>query len=139
MHLLDTNVVSELRKVSTGRTDAAFAVWAAAAPLGQSFLSAISLHELEMGVLRKERSDPHLGARLRRWLDESVRTVFEGRILSVDEPVALLAATFHVPDPAPFRDALIGATAITHGLVMVTRNVSDFQRFPGVRLLNPWG
>ncbi len=138
MHLLDTNVVSELRKVTAGRADPGFAAWAASAPLSQAFLSAISLHELEMGVLRKERTDPHGGATLRRWLDESVRAVFDGRILPVDEPVALLAATFHVPDPASFRDALIGATAITHGLVMVTRNGSDFGRFAGIRLLDPW-
>ena len=138
MHLLDTNVVSELRKVSSGRADPNVAAWAKAVPSGQLFISVVTLHELEHGVLLAERSDPRSGAILRRWLDESVARAFDGRVLPVDEAVARLAAAFHVPDPAPFRDALIGATAITHGLVMVTRNERDFHRFPGIRLLNPW-
>ena len=138
MHLLDTNVVSELRKVSSGRAAPNVAAWARAVPSGQLFISVVTLHELEHGVLLAERSDPRAGAVLRRWLDESVARAFDGRVLPVDEAVARLAAAFHVPDPAPFRDALIGATAIAHGLVMVTRNDRDFERFSGIRLLNPW-
>jgi predicted nucleic acid-binding protein len=138
MHLLDTNVVSELRKVSSGRADSNVAAWAEAVPSGQLFISVVTLHELEHGVLLAERSDARSGAILRRWLDESIARAFDGRILPVDEAVARLAATFHVLDPAPFRDALIGATAMAHGLVMVTRNEQDFERFSGIRLLNPW-
>jgi toxin FitB len=138
MHLLDTNVVSELRKVSAGRADPNVAAWVAGVPSGQLFLSVITLHELEHGVLLAERSDPVSGVTLRRWLDESVARAFDGRFLPVDEAVARAAAAFHVPDPASFRDALIGATAMVHGLVMVTRNERDFERFAGIRLLNPW-
>lgn len=131
-------MVSELRKVVSGRADPNVAAWARATPPGQLFISVVTLHELEDGVLLAERSDPRTGVILRRWLDDSVAHAFDGRVLPVDESVARLAASFHVPDPAPFRDALIGATAIVHGLVMVTRNEQDFVRFPGLRLLDPW-
>lgn len=138
MHLLDTNVVSELRKVTAGRADANVAAWAAGVPSGQLYISVVTLHELEHGVLLAERSDPASGVILRRWLDDSVARAFDRRILSVDQAVARVAAAFQVPDPAPFRDALIGATAKVHGLVMVTRNERDYQRLAGIRVLNPW-
>lgn len=138
MHLVDTNVVSELRKVRAGKADPKVAAWATTVPSGQMFISVITSHELEHGVLLAERSDPSRGALLRRWLDESVARAFEGRVLPVDEQIARRAAALHVPDPAPFRDALIGATALTHGLIMVTRNTRDFERFTGLQVLNPW-
>jgi predicted nucleic acid-binding protein len=78
------------------------------------------------------------GAVLRQWLDVSVARAFAGRVLPVDESVARRAAGLHVPDPAPFRDALIGATALVHGLAMVTRNLRDFERFRGLRVVDPW-
>ncbi|MEP7377924.1 MAG: type II toxin-antitoxin system VapC family toxin [Chloroflexota bacterium] len=138
MHLVDTNVVSELRRVRAGKADPKVAAWAPTVPSGQMFISVITIHELEHGVLLVERSDPSRGALLRRWLDESVARAFEGRVLPVDEQIARRAAALHVPDPAPFRDALIGATALTHGLIMVTRNTRDFERFTGLQVLNPW-
>jgi predicted nucleic acid-binding protein len=138
MHLLDTNVVSELRKVRSGKADPNVATWAATVPAGQSFISVITLHELEHGVLLVERSDSVQGAVLRQWLDVSVARAFAGRVLPVDESVARRAAGLHVPDPAPFRDALIGATALVHGLAMVTRNLRDFERFRGLRVVDPW-
>ena len=138
MHLLDTDVVSELRKVKSGRADPNVAAWVTTIRAGDLYLSAITIHELEHGVLLAERSDPPRGAVLRQWLDGSVARAFSDRVLPVDEAVARRAATFHVPDPAPFRDALIGATALVHGLVMVTRNERDFVRFPGLRVTNPW-
>jgi predicted nucleic acid-binding protein len=137
-YLLDTNVLSELRKVRAGRADPRVATWAAGVSAAQLFLSAITIHELEHGVLLAERSDPAAGAVLRRWLDESVVSVFEQRILPVDEVVARRAASLHVPDPAPFRDALIGGTALVHDLEVVTRNVKDFTRFEGLRVIDPW-
>ncbi len=112
MFLLDTNVVSELRKVRSGRADAGVAEWAAEVPSAQLFISAITIHELEHGVLLMERSDAAQGALLRQWLDQSVAAAFESRVLAVDERTARRAAALHVPNPAPFRDALIGATAL---------------------------
>jgi toxin FitB len=138
MHLLDTNVVSELRKVRAGKANPGVAEWALTAPSAQMFISVVSLHELEHGVLLAERVDPARGAVLRRWLDDSVARAFDGRVLPVDETVARRAAALHVPDPQPFRDALIAATALVHGLVMVTRNQRDFERFAGLRVTNPW-
>jgi hypothetical protein len=102
------------------------------------FVSAITIHELEHGVLLLERSDPHQGAVLRAWLDRSVMAAFADRVLAVDDPVARRAALLHVPDPAPFRDALIAGTALTHGMTLVTRDLEDFTRFEGLDVLNPW-
>jgi len=138
MYLLDTNVVSELRKVRSGKADAGVAAWAASTPSAEMFVSAITIHELEHGVLLLERSDPAQGAVLRAWLDRSVPAAFAERVLAVDEPVARRAAMLHVPDPAPFRDALIGGTALAHNMTVVTRDLRDFARFEGLDVLNPW-
>jgi predicted nucleic acid-binding protein len=138
MFVLDTNVVSELRKVRTGRANPGVADWASSVAPGQMFLSSITLHELEHGVLLAERADPDQGALLRRWLDESVTSAFSKRVLSIDETVARRAAALHVPDPAPFRDALIGASALAHRMTVITRNVRDFQRFRELDVVNPW-
>ena len=138
MFVLDTNVVSELRKVRSGKANPGVTEWVADVPSAQMFLSSITIHELEHGVLLLERSDPDQGAVLRTWLDESVAAAFVDRVLPVDEAVARRAAALHVPDPAPFRDALIGATALVGGMAVVTRNVKDFERFEGIDVLNPW-
>lgn len=137
MHLVDTNVVSELRKVRAGKADPAVSTWAADAEPGSLFLSAISVHELELGVRLMEHRDTVQGDLLRRWLDDAVLPAFAGRILPVDEAVARQAAVLHVPNPQPLRDGLIAATALVHNLVVVTRNLADFKA-SGVRLLNPW-
>ena len=137
-YLLDTNVISELRKVRSGRADRMVAAWAATVPGRDMYLSAVTIHELEHGVLLLERTDAAQAAILREWLDDSVATAFEGRILPMDEAVARRSARLHVPDPVPYRDAFIGATALVHEMTLVTRNLRDFQRFEGLRLLNPW-
>lgn len=138
MFLLDTNVVSELRKVRSGKAAVAVADWAAELPAARLFISVITIHELEHGVLLAERADPAQGRVLRAWLDESVPAAFAQRMLPVDEAVARRAAGLHVSDPAPFRDALIGATALVHGMTVATRNVRDFERFAGLVVINPW-
>jgi toxin FitB len=138
MYLVDTNVISELRKAKARTADAGVTAWANDVPSALMFTSVISLQELEHGVLLAERSDAPKGSLLRTWLDHSVIPAFAGRVVDVDSQVALQAARLHVPDPAPFRDALIGATAMVHGMVMVTRNVRDFERFNGLEVLNPW-
>jgi len=138
MFVLDTNVVSELRKVRSGRANRGVADWASGVASAQLFLSAVTVHELEHGVLLAERADTARGAVLRQWLDESVAAAFATRVLAIDEAVARRAAALHVPDPAPLRDALIGATALVHGMAVVTRNVRDFERFDGLAVVNPW-
>ena len=137
MYLLDTNVVSELRKVRLGRADAQVARWAQEVAVAQLYISVITVHELEIGVLLLQRRDAAQGAVLRSWMDDYVLPAFAGRILPVDTAVVQRSAQLHVPDPQPFRDGLIAATALVHGMTVVTRNVADFARTE-VALLNPW-
>lgn len=135
MYLLDTNVISELRKGT--RADAAVRAWSQKAFADAFWLSAITMMELEIGVLRIERRDAAQAALLRQWLETSIMPQFRERILVVDLAIARQGARFHVPDPKPERDALIAATALVHGLTVVTRNVADFEPM-GVGVLNPW-
>ena len=137
MFLLDTNVVSELRKVRLGRADAHVARWADSVESTDLYVSAITVQELEMGVLLVERRDAIQGAMFRTWLASHVLPAFAGRILPVDTAVAMLSAKLHVPDPRPARDCLIAATALIHGMTVVTRNPGDFSA-SGVLLLDPW-
>ena len=138
MFLLDTNVVSELRKIRLGKANRHVAKWADSVDAADLFLSAITIQELEMGVLLAERRDPSQGAIFRAWLNSHVLPAFTGRVLPVDIAVAQRSARLHVPDPRPVRDALIAATALVHGMTVVTRNVADFEP-TGVLILNPWG
>ena len=137
MFVLDTNVVSELRKVRLGRADPKVAAWANTVETGDLYLSVITVQELEIGVLLIERRDPAQGTLLRAWLDRQVIPAFAGRILGVDIAVAQRSARLHVPNPKPVRDGLIAATAFVHGMTVVTRNVADFEPM-GVGVLNPW-
>jgi hypothetical protein len=137
MYLLDTNVLSELRKAKTGQAAPSVATWARATVAESLFLSSITVLELEIGLLLIERRDPLQGALLRHWLHRQILPTFANRILPVDTAVALRCATLHVPDPHAERDALIAATALVHGFIVVTRNVNDFQD-TGAQLLNPW-
>lgn len=138
MFVLDTNVISELRKAATGKANSGVTKWANGVPTTLMFMSAISLHELEHGVLLAERRDPARGKILRTWLDASVMPAFQDRFLPIKAEIARQAAALHVPDPAPFRDALIAATAIHHGMTVITRNTSDFNRFTDLNVTNPW-
>lgn len=137
MFLLDTNVVSELRKAASGKADPSVVAWAAKQPTATLYLSAISVLELDVGVRRIERRDAAQGRVLRGWLDHQVLRAFEGRVLPVDTVVAQRCAALHVPDPRAERDALIAATALVHGMTVVTRNNADFAPL-GVAMLNPW-
>jgi toxin FitB len=137
MFLLDTNVVSELRKARAGRADKNVATWAASVPAASMFVSVITIQELEIGVLLAEQRDPTQGAILRQWLEQQVLPTFAERIVPVDTAVARRSAMLHVPDPRPVRDALIAATALVHGMSVVTRNVANFAPM-GAEIVDPW-
>ncbi|GAA0787915.1 type II toxin-antitoxin system VapC family toxin [Roseibium denhamense] len=137
MYLLDTNVVSELRKAGDGRADPNVVAWIAGQDPDSLYISAVTVMELEIGVLRIERKDAAQGARLRSWLDTMVLPEFQNRTLSIDTAAARTCARLHVPDPRSERDALIAAAALVHNMQVVTRNVDDF-RPTGVKLINPW-
>lgn len=135
MYLLDTNVISELRKGSKAQRNVR--MWAQALPAASLFLSVISILELEIGTLLVERRDPKQGAILRAWIESHVLPSFSGRILAIDTIVAQRCAALHVPNPRSDRDALIAATALVHGMTVVTRNLSHFQA-TGVAVMSPW-
>jgi predicted nucleic acid-binding protein len=146
MYILDTNVVSETRKASrkqsgpakaTATIDGRVQRWLASVDSSSLFLSAVTILELEIGCLLLERRDPAQGAILRKWIRNHVLVAFSGRVLPIDVAVAQRCAALHVPDPLEDRDSLIAATALVHGMTVVTRNTSHFER-TGVALLNPW-
>lgn len=137
MFLLDTNVVSELRKAGSGKADKNVVAWAQKIPSSQLYISVVTVLELEMGVLAKERSDPAQGAVLRYWLNHNVSPAFAERTLVFDSKIARCCAGLHIPDRRSERDAMIAATGVVHGMTVVTRNLKDFVR-AGVDVLDPW-
>lgn len=137
MFLLDTNVISELRKASTNKAEKNVVEWATQQSVGSMFISAISILEIEMGILQKERKDPAQAAILRTWLNSHVLKAFSDRILPLDTSVAIQCAKLHVPNPKSERDAMIGATAKVHGMTLITRNIKDFRHMD-LNIFNPW-
>lgn len=137
MFLLDTNVVSELRRAGAGKAKAGVVAWAASIPVELQFISAITVFELEYGVRLKAYSHPVQGAVLRLWLDSRVFPTFRDRTLPVDALVALRCASLHVPNRCTERDSFIAATAMVRGMTVVTRDIADFGP-TGAALFNPW-
>ena len=135
MYILDTNVVSELRKANKANQNVT--QWAQPLVPATLYISVISVLELEIGILLMERRDREQGSILRTWMNRHVLPTFSGRILGIDTTVAQRCAALHVPSPRSDRDALIAATALVHGLTVATRNVADFEAM-GVGVLNPW-
>ena len=135
MFLLDTNVLSELRRAH--KANAHLAAWAETVPSGHMYISSVTILELETGALLLSRRDKTHGRLICEWIEDRVLTAFDDRILPVDTAVARKCATLHVPDPRPYRDSLIAATAMVHGLTVVTRNTADFEAMHA-RVLNPW-
>lgn len=135
--LLDTNVVSELRKIGDGKADANVMAWIGTEDAASFYISAITILELERGVLGVRRRDAAQGARLRAWLDNHVRPEFAGRVLPIDDMIATRCAHLHIPDRRNEVDALIAATALVHGMTVVTSNVRDFEG-TGVVVIDPW-
>ena len=138
MYLLDTNVVSEIRKIKSRHTLPAFLAWFNSINLNDCYLSVITLLEIEQGILRvKHRGDEAQFMRLQQWLNDTVIPTFDQRILPIDRHAARICARLHIPDQRPYNDALIAATAIRHDLTLVTRNLRDFADL-NVPLLNPF-
>jgi toxin FitB len=137
MYLLDTNIISESRKLGTTRIDRHAARWFAQIDVEATFVSVMTLFELERGVRQIERRDAAQGSVLRRWLSDQIMTTYEQRTLPLTRAVALVCASLHIPDPKSERDAWIAATAIDAGLILVSRNVGDFATM-GVGLINPF-
>ena len=135
MHLLDTNVVSVFRRID--KAPQQIVEWAASVDAEDFYLSVITIMEIEQGILSKARNDEAQAALYRGWLNDDILVRYEDRILAVDLSVALRCASLHVPDPKSERDALIAATALVHGLTIVTRNEADFKS-TGVQIINPW-
>jgi hypothetical protein len=134
MYLLDTNVVSELRK---RRGDPGVKQWVAKQSAADLAISVVTIIEIETGILRRARTDPDQAAMLAQWFETNLLTGFADRILPLDLAAARRVASLHVPDQAPQHDALIAGTALARGLTVVTRNTRDFER-AGVEYLNPW-
>jgi len=134
-YLLDTNVVSELRRRE--KCDSQVKKWQQSHDPLDCFLSVISLMELKLGIEIAMGRDQKSGAILLEWYERRVKAGFAERILPVTASVAEVCALLHAKRPRPFRDALIAATARVHGLEMVTRNVKDFAD-AGIAVVNPW-
>ncbi len=137
MYLLDTNIISESRKLGTTRVDPHAARWFSQVDVETTFVSAMTIFELERGVRQMERRDAVQGSILRLWLDDQILTTYESRTLPLSRAVALICASLHIPDPKSERDAWIAASAIEAGLTLVSRNVADFANM-GVELINPF-
>jgi len=137
MFILDTNVISELRKAGSGKADQNVVFWLSQHNAENLYISTITLMEIELGILRIARRDAVQGQLLRKWMDHHILPEFSDRTISIDIAVALRAAALHVPDPRPERDSLIAATALVHRMVIVTRNGADFLPM-GVTVIDPW-
>jgi toxin FitB len=133
-YLVDTNVISELRRGE--RCNPGVATWFAEVSTADLYLSVLTVGEMRKGIEAIRRRDQRTAEALETWLGEVVAT-FSDRILPVDEGVAEQWGRFNVPNPLPVVDSLLAATASVHGLTLVTRNVKDVER-TGVPCLNPF-
>jgi predicted nucleic acid-binding protein len=134
MYLLDTDVIWALRGFDAGGTNEALFEWAASQMPSTLFVSAISLMEFENGTRLLERKDKPAAGATRKWLDTRVRPAFDGRIIAIDDAVVHSWAHLGYSD---FRDGVLAATALQHGLIIATRNVENF-RSGKVKTINPW-
>ena len=134
-YLLDTTVISELRKRERGHPGVVR--WAASVDPQEQHTSVLVIGEIRRGIELKRRADPAQATALIQWLDK-LRVGFGARILPVDERIAEAWGGLGIPDPLPVIDGLIAATAIVYGLTVVTRNVADFAG-AGVAVIDPFG
>lgn len=132
--LLDTNVISEIRKRERAHPNVA--KWVAQTPVKEIGTSVVVLAEIRRGIELKRRNDPDQADRFDQWFSQ-MRTRLGDRVLPIDEPVAEAWALLSVPDPLPLIDGLMAATAKVHDLTLVTRNIADVAR-TGVAILDPF-
>lgn len=137
MYLLDTNVISEVRKIKTGKANPNFVKWFSTIAEQDIFINATVLMEIERGILAKERKDAQQGVILRAWFERVVLPTFHGKILKIDEKTAQICARLHIPNHTPENDAWIASSAIQHHLILITRNTADFAHL-GVKWFNPF-
>jgi predicted nucleic acid-binding protein len=132
--LLDTNIISELRK--RDRAHPNVVRWVARTAVEEMGTSVIVLAEIRRGIELKRRRDPNQAKSLDRWFAD-MRTRLGDRVVPIDEPIAEAWALLGIPNPLPLIDGLLAATAKVHGLTVVTRNVVDISR-TGVSVLDPF-
>ena len=137
MYLLDTNIISELKKLDSGKIHPQVQRWAYSINLMQTKISVVSIIEIRTGILSLARKDQAQAASLDNGFTNRLLPAYRTRTLSVDTEVALICAQLHIPAKRPINDAYIAATAIAHNLTLVTRNVRDFQGLPLI-LENPF-
>lgn len=135
MLLLDTNILSELRRPH--KANPLVLQWANQVRVQDMYISVISVLEVEMGILRVQRHDVVQSKILLDWLEQQILPQFQGRILDVNVDIARRCAALHIPNPQAERDAIIAATALSHNMTVVTRNTKDFEK-TGVLLFNPF-
>ncbi len=135
--ILDTNVVSETRKLASNKCSENFKKWFYEVDLSECYLSVITMYEIELGILQKQRKDPIQAEILRKWFENQIKTEFCYRILPLNTDIAINTASLHVPNPASLADSFIASSAIHHNMPIVTRNIKDFITFP-VKIINPF-
>lgn len=139
MFLLDTNVISEIRKIKNGKANKGVETWFFATPLNQLFLNDIVLLEIKQGaLLARYKNDLVKADTLDDWLGVQLPKQFKGRILPISQEICLKCAELHIPNQRDRHDALIAATALMHNFTVVTRNLKDFDGIDGLQILNPF-
>lgn len=139
MYLLDTNVISEIRKIKNGKANQGVVDWFFATPLNKLFLNDIVLLEVKQGaLLARHNRDLIKAEMLDDWADNQLPKQFGERILPITRQICLIASTLHIPNPRDRHDALIGATALAHNLILVSRNQKDFKNIDGLKFFNPF-
>lgn len=136
MFLLDSNVISELRSIK--RCHAQVRAWQDHTALENCWISVVTLMEIRRGIGQIERKDKEFAGILERWLEDRVKPVFEGRILAVTAPVAERTGRIATLRTRGLADCLIAAAALEHRLILVTRNVADFEDLEDLKIVNPW-